>query len=198
MDFAELSALQLATSGEKMSKNQYKATCEALGAKAKFGLNVQHLKITYMSPGTDVDEDYRMVFETTPEVTAAEPEATTVETPAAEEVAAAPPSEAPATAPAAAAAPAAAPKQPEPFNWRVDDDVVIVTVPRPPEIQKQHVKVSIKPNHLRVTLGSNRVIDGELFQSIDPDLSTWTFEREQISVELSMKKKMRWLMLLRS
>ena len=59
---AEVSALQKDTEGKGMSEAEYGQFCELLEANPVQGLSVQHLLVTYVALGGDVNADYAKVF----------------------------------------------------------------------------------------------------------------------------------------
>jgi hypothetical protein len=92
LNYAELSRLQSQTSsteenplsddnnkgagrGSKMSRNQYKSICTALGCKPQNGLDLRAIILTYESAGkADVEKDYDTVFAINRKSTAAKKE----------------------------------------------------------------------------------------------------------------------------
>ena len=54
LNFAELSRLQLHTSGNDMDGNMYVMVCKMLGCNPNQGVNLEVLKLTYAAEGTDV------------------------------------------------------------------------------------------------------------------------------------------------
>ena len=61
LNFQELSALQLVTSGQEMDGTQYGMVCQALQVAPSKGLPLDALKLTYAA-GANIDDDYNKVF----------------------------------------------------------------------------------------------------------------------------------------
>jgi hypothetical protein len=62
LNFRELAALQYRTSGNELVSDQYVMVCKALGCHPDKGLSVQTLRLTYAADGTDLEDDYYIVF----------------------------------------------------------------------------------------------------------------------------------------
>jgi hypothetical protein len=62
LNFAELKALQVATSGETMTEDQYVMVCRTLQCLPAQGISLTALRLTYAAEGTNVEEDYTRVF----------------------------------------------------------------------------------------------------------------------------------------
>lgn len=62
LNLRELNALQLKTSGNEMGEAQYLMVCKALGCHPDKGLSVTTLRLTYAADGTDLEDDYYIVF----------------------------------------------------------------------------------------------------------------------------------------
>jgi len=62
LNFAELSSLQVCTSGNTMDRNTYAMVCKALACHPNQGVSIEALKLTYAAEGTDIDEDYKKVL----------------------------------------------------------------------------------------------------------------------------------------
>jgi Ca2+-binding EF-hand superfamily protein len=58
----EMSALQTDTEGKGMSEEEYGQFCKFVGANSEEGLNIQHLLLTYVALGSDVNVDYDKIF----------------------------------------------------------------------------------------------------------------------------------------
>uniref|UniRef100_A0A7S2RK57 EF-hand domain-containing protein n=1 Tax=Eucampia antarctica TaxID=49252 RepID=A0A7S2RK57_9STRA len=63
LNYEELRSLQLCTSGNDMDSSLYVMICSAFGCHPNKGVSIDALRLTYAAEGTDVDEDYRKVFE---------------------------------------------------------------------------------------------------------------------------------------
>jgi len=64
LNFEEIGALQLATSGESMTENQYVVVCRTLLCDPRQGISLVALRLTYAAEGTDLEDDYTKVFGT--------------------------------------------------------------------------------------------------------------------------------------
>jgi|AntAceMinimDraft_5_1070358.scaffolds.fasta_scaffold22545_1 Ca2+-binding EF-hand superfamily protein len=62
LKFKELAALQLATAGTVLAPQHWQAVCAAFDIKASEGITLNHLRLTYKTPGASVDADYLKVF----------------------------------------------------------------------------------------------------------------------------------------
>ena len=62
LNYKELSSLQLCTSGNPMEEEVYLMVCRGLGCHPSKGLALDHLKLTYATEGTNLEEDYEKVF----------------------------------------------------------------------------------------------------------------------------------------
>jgi len=62
LKFEELAALQLATAGTVLTRQHWKAVCKAFEINESEGLTLEHLQLTYKTPGASVDADYLKVF----------------------------------------------------------------------------------------------------------------------------------------
>ena len=62
LNFAELAALQVATSGETLSADNYVMVCRTLQCLPQQGISLTALRLTYASDGTDAQDDYTKVF----------------------------------------------------------------------------------------------------------------------------------------
>ena len=58
LSFAELSSLQKATAGVKLSEENYIMACRALDCHPSRGISLDALKLTYASEGADLGKDY--------------------------------------------------------------------------------------------------------------------------------------------
>jgi len=56
LNFAELSSLQVCTSGNTMDRNTYAMVCKALACHPNQGVSIEALKLTYAAEGTDIGE----------------------------------------------------------------------------------------------------------------------------------------------
>jgi hypothetical protein len=66
LKYPEISALQQATSGETMTENQYVIVCRTLQCHPGEGISLTALRLTYAAEGTNVAEDYAIVFDKSP------------------------------------------------------------------------------------------------------------------------------------
>ena len=64
LNFDELSALQRATSTDRLTEPMYVMACQSLQCHPDTGLTVEALKFTYASDGADIEVDYAQVFST--------------------------------------------------------------------------------------------------------------------------------------
>jgi len=62
LNYKELSALQLTTSGADMTIEQYKHVCTMLDCHPDKGLSLDALRLTYAAEGTNVEIDFKKVF----------------------------------------------------------------------------------------------------------------------------------------
>jgi hypothetical protein len=62
LNFQELAALQYLTSGNELDADQYAMACKAIGCHPNKGLSVPALRLTYAADGTDLEDDYYIVF----------------------------------------------------------------------------------------------------------------------------------------
>lgn len=62
LNFGELAALQLATSGESLTADQYVMVCRTLDCSPGVGISLTALRLTYASDGTNAADDYTKVF----------------------------------------------------------------------------------------------------------------------------------------
>ena len=62
LNYEELAALQLATSGEILTSDQYVMVCQTLECHPRHGISITALRLTYASDGTNVMDDYTAVF----------------------------------------------------------------------------------------------------------------------------------------
>lgn len=63
LNYEELRSLQLCTSGSDMDESLYVMICRGFGCHPNQGVSIDALRLTYASDGTNIDEDYRKVFE---------------------------------------------------------------------------------------------------------------------------------------
>jgi Ca2+-binding EF-hand superfamily protein len=62
LKFEELAALQLATAGTVLTRKHWKAVCMAFEVSDSEGITLEHLQLTYKTPGASVDADYLKIF----------------------------------------------------------------------------------------------------------------------------------------
>lgn len=63
LNYEELRSLQLCTSGNDMDESLYCMICRGLACHPNQGISIDALRLTYAADGTDIDDDYRKVFE---------------------------------------------------------------------------------------------------------------------------------------
>jgi hypothetical protein len=62
LNFHELNALQIKTSGDELEAALYAMVCKGLGCHPDKGLPLQSLRLIYAADGTDLEDDYYKVF----------------------------------------------------------------------------------------------------------------------------------------
>jgi hypothetical protein len=62
LNYREISALQEATSGEKMTEDMYVMVCRTLNCQPQEGIHLTALRLTYAAEGTNAEDDYTKVF----------------------------------------------------------------------------------------------------------------------------------------
>jgi len=72
-----------------------------------------------------------------------------------------------------------------------------VKCPLPEGATKKDVQVVCTKQTLKITICGKEVLNGTLFQEVDADETSYTLEKDELHVLLTMGTKMSWLMLLR-
>eukprot|EP00934_Nitzschia_sp_Nitz4_P000970 Nitzschia sp. Nitz4//scaffold17_size182527//92702//93106//NITZ4_001856-RA/size182527-processed-gene-0.18-mRNA-1//1//CDS//3329539346//970//frame0 len=62
LNMSELAALQRATAGTVLTEEMYVMACRALDCHPSTGISLGALKLTYASPGSDLEKDYQIIF----------------------------------------------------------------------------------------------------------------------------------------
>jgi hypothetical protein len=78
------------------------------------------------------------------------------------------------------------------YKWKQDTDEVEVSVGVPDTAVKGEVKVVIQPRCLRVLHRDQALIEGQLSSFCNPEGSTWTLGRGQVTVSLEKKDPRPW------
>lgn len=73
------------------------------------------------------------------------------------------------------------------YKWSQNIEDISVKIPLPPDTNKQIIKVDTGNTNIKVRSGDTNLIEGELYQRIDSDLTTWTFTTEGL-LEITLNK----------
>ncbi|CAK0864930.1 unnamed protein product [Prorocentrum cordatum] len=78
------------------------------------------------------------------------------------------------------------------YRWKQDTDEVEVSVSVPLTAVKGEVKVVIQPRCLRLLHRDKALVEGQLCSHCNPEGSTWTLGRGQVTVSLEKKDPRPW------
>nr|XP_019606197.1 PREDICTED: nudC domain-containing protein 1 isoform X2 [Rhinolophus sinicus] len=74
------------------------------------------------------------------------------------------------------------------YYWQQTEDDLTVTVRLPEDSTKEDVQVQVVPDHVNIVLKGQRVLEGNLYSSVDHESSTWII-KDNNSLEISLIKK---------
>lgn len=74
------------------------------------------------------------------------------------------------------------------YYWQQTEDDLTVTVWLPEDSTKEDIQVQFLPDHINIMLRGQRVLEGNLYSSVDHESSTWII-KENNSLEISLIKK---------
>ncbi|XP_057664626.1 nudC domain-containing protein 1 [Diorhabda carinulata] len=60
------------------------------------------------------------------------------------------------------------------YKWSQNIEDITIKIPLPPDTNKRIIRVDTENTYIKVKCGEIDLIKGELYQRIDPDLTTWT------------------------
>ncbi len=79
-----------------------------------------------------------------------------------------------------------------PYEWSQTLKEVTLTLALPEGCNKRGVAVTFKPEHLKVVLKGNTVVDGALHKRIKVEDSTWYLEDGKLRIDLAKGKGDEW------
>lgn len=59
------------------------------------------------------------------------------------------------------------------YYWQQTEDDLTVTVRLPEDSSKGDIQVQVLPDHVNIVLKGQRVLEGNLYSSVDHESSTW-------------------------
>ncbi len=84
-------------------------------------------------------------------------------------------------------------QQSKKYTWSYSEDEVTIVVPLREGVTKSDIKVTLDGDQkLQVKVLGEEIINGTLFQEVEPEEMTYTITATQLTVELTMQTKMTW------
>mmetsp|Transcript_74978 Transcript_74978/g.150746 ORF Transcript_74978/g.150746 Transcript_74978/m.150746 type:complete len:224 (-) Transcript_74978:267-938(-) len=89
------------------------------------------------------------------------------------------------------------------YSWADEKPLVRLEVECPVDTKKSDVKVAFKADSISVKVGALEVLNGPLFQDVDPAKCTWVLDLKPdtagkiLCITLTKKAPMRWLQIIR-
>ncbi|XP_036292691.1 nudC domain-containing protein 1 isoform X1 [Pipistrellus kuhlii] len=74
------------------------------------------------------------------------------------------------------------------YYWQQTEEDLTVTIRLPEDSSKEDIQVQFLPDHVNVVLKGQKILEGNLYSSVDHESSTWII-KENNSVEISLIKK---------
>lgn len=74
------------------------------------------------------------------------------------------------------------------YYWQQTEDDLTVTVRLPEDSTKEDIQVQVSPDHINIVLKGQRVLEGNLYSSVDHESSMWII-KDNTSLEISLIKK---------
>jgi len=77
----------------------------------------------------------------------------------------------------------------EKYRWYQSSEEVEITIPVADSVTKAQIEVDIKAKSVRVVVGTETVVEGDLADGIDTGDSTWTFSTKDRLLQVTLVKK---------